>query len=66
MPLTQQSLQPKTGPIAVWKITEEVSELQRLLTLNPHQQQALEQRQTLNGKKATWPFEKPLIPSDKI
>ena len=51
MPLTQQSLQPKTGLIAVWKITEEVPELQRLLTLNPQQQQALEQRQTLNGKK---------------
>ena len=51
MPLTQQSLHPKTGPIAVWKITEEIPELQRLLTLNTQQQYALTQRQTLNGKK---------------
>lgn len=51
MPLTQQSLQPKSCQLAVWEITEEVVELSQPLHLNTQQQAELAIRQTINGKK---------------
>ena len=51
MPLTQQSLQPKSCQLAVWEITEEVVELSLPLNLNKLQQEELAIRQTINGKK---------------
>ena len=51
MPLTQQSLHPKSCQLAVWEITEEVVELSQPLHLNTQQQEELAIRQTINGKK---------------
>ena len=51
MPLTQQSLQPKSCQLAVWEITEEVIELSQMLHLNTQQEEELAIRQTINGKK---------------
>ena len=51
MPLIHQSIQPIMCQLAVWEITERVTELRSCLALNLEQENELNLRQTENGKK---------------
>ena len=51
MPLIHQSIQPLMCQLAVWEITEGVTELRSCLALNLEHENELNLRQTENGKK---------------